>query len=137
MAASPRARTSPARKRTAASKPSTVPLDLDGFEPVRLSSAPVAEDRIPLFYVDETEYTIPRTISRGVSLWFLRLAGEIGETRAAPQLLERLLGEEGYQALVDSPSLTDDELNAIIDLAVRVAFGQVENKEQGGKAAGR
>lgn len=119
-------RTSPA-KRAAAKRP--VPIGAGGFEPIRLTSAPaVDEDRVPLFYIDDAEYSIPRTIAKSVSLEYLRLARQHGEGIAAQRLLERLLGAEGYEALEQSDTVTDAQIEDICALAVRLAFGDAESE---------
>lgn len=129
MANTRTARTSPAAKRAAKTP---APVDIDGFEPIRLSSAPAAaEVRVPLFYIDDVEYSIPRTVAKSVSLEYLRLARQHGEGIAAQRLLERLLGAEGYEALEQSDTVTDEQIEEICALAVRVTFGDVES---GGKA---
>lgn len=132
------ASTTPARTRQttaarrAAAKPTSVAAALD-FEPIRIDSdEDIPDERVTLFYIGDTEYTIPKTIPSGVALQYLRLAGERGEQFAAPMLLTRVLGEEAYEALETSRALKDEQLQQIIDIVVSLSLGRGETKE--GKA---
>lgn len=130
MASTTTRQTTAARKR-AAPKPPAATSYLD-FEPVRIAAdEDVIEEREPLFYIGAVEYTIPTNIPVGVALEYMRIAGEIGEQLAAPPLLTRVLGEEGYMALEQSKGLTDDQLKRIVDHVVDRALGR---SEAGGKA---
>lgn len=127
--------TTAARKRAVA-KPvnGTSSSPLNGFEPVRIAADDeVVEERVPLFYIGDTEYTIPKVIPPGIALQYLRIAGERGQDFAAPILLTRVLGEEAYEALENSRNLTEDQLSRIIQLVVDLSLGRQEKKE--GKAA--
>ncbi|TXJ78633.1 hypothetical protein E2C11_16635 [Streptomyces lavendulae] len=117
-----------ARKRAAAK-----PADAHSFEPIRIAADDeIPDERVPLFYIGDTEYTIPKDIPPGVALQYLRTAGERGEQFAAPILLRRVLGEEAYEALETSRALTDDQLRQIIDIVVNLSLGRGEKPE--GKA---
>ena len=122
--------TAAARKRTAAKPPTSSGLD---FEPIHIQADDeVEEERVPLFYIGDTEYSIPRDIPPGVALQYLRTAGEVGEQFAAPTLLTRVLGEEAYEALESSRALKDDQLQRIIQIVIDLSLGRGEKKE--GKA---
>jgi hypothetical protein len=120
--------TAAARKRAAA-KPA--PVD-EEFELVELSSSVDEEERVGLFSIDGTIYTIPKVVPQGVSLEFVRIGREYGEEAAAVRLLERLLGPEPYKALEQCPTLDDKKMQKILDMAQKIAFGKAEVK--GGKA---
>jgi len=123
--------TTAARKR-AAPKPVSGTGALD-FEPIRIDSDDdVVEERVPLFYIGTTEYTIPKDIPPGVGLEYLRLAGEMGQELAAPTLLARVLGEDAYEALEKSKGLKDEQLRRIIQIVVDLSMGRREKQE--GKA---
>jgi hypothetical protein len=135
MASTTRTRqtTAAARKR-AATKPTAGSDPLAGFEPIRIpANDEVVDDRVPLFYIGDDEYTIPRHVPRGVALQYLRQAGELGHELATPPLLIRVLGEDAYMALEQSKALEDDQLDRIVQLIVDLALGQQE-KEKEGKA---
>lgn len=122
--------TAAARKRTAAK---AKPLTAEDFEPVELSSEVPEEDRVPLFSIDGTVYTVPKFVPQGVSLEFVRLNRTEGEAVASVRLLERMLGPESYEALEQCPTLDDKQMQKIIDMAQKLAFGKAEVKE--GKAS--
>lgn len=123
--------TTAARKRAAA-KPVNGTGDLDGFEPIHIpANADVTEERVPLFYIGDDEYTIPKTIPPGVALEFMREAREHGRDLATAPLLTRVLGEDAYEALEQSKALTEDQMEWIVDKVLDLALGR---KKQGGKA---
>lgn len=124
------------RQTTAArrAKPKPTPLAAGpDFEPIRIEAdEDVVDERVPLFYIGDTEYTIPKEIPSGAALQYLRVAGERGEQFAAPILLTRVLGEDAYSALEESKGLTDKQLEQIIQLVVDLSLGRREKQE--GKA---
>ena len=126
-----------ARKKAAAARPAPVSDPLANFEPIHIAADDdVEEERVPLFYVGEDEYTIPREIPPGVALQYLRQARESGHELATPPLLIRVLGEDAYMALEQSRAVTDVQLEKIVKLIIDLALGQKDNKEEGGKARG-
>ena len=129
-----RTRQATAARKRAAAKPAAVGgVTGFDFEPIRIAADDdVVEERVPLFYVGDVEYTIPKDIPSGVALQYLRLAGERGEQFAAPILLTRVLGDEAYEALETSRALTDEQLQQIIDIVINLSLGRGEKKE--GKA---
>ncbi len=123
--------TAAARKR-AATKPTT-DHGLD-FEPIRIAAnEDVVEERVPLFYIGDDEYTIPKHIPRGVALQYLRHASTVGHEVATAPLLIRVLGEDAYMALEESKALEEEQLERIVDIIVAQALGKQE-KEKEGKA---
>ena len=133
MASTTRQSTAAARKRAAA-KP-VVGGDLE-FEPIRIAANDeIEEERVPLFYIGDDEYTIPKEIPPGVALQYLRQARESGHELATPPLLIRVLGEDAYMALEQSRAVTEDQLERIVKLIIDLALGQAEKQEgEGGKA---
>jgi hypothetical protein len=122
--------TTAARKRAAA-KPTSTEEALD-FEPIRIASNDAIEvERVPLFYIGDDEYTIPKSISPGVALQFLREAREHGRDIATAPLLTRVLGEDAYKALEQSEALEEEQMEWIVDKVLDLALSR---KEKGGKA---
>jgi hypothetical protein len=127
----------PAKKRAVKKTAAPAPAAGEDFEPVRLTSKSDAPaDRVVLFYVDDEPYTIPKKISRGHGLRFLQTMRKQGEALAAQELLEVLIGEDGYEALMNCDDLEDDDLDKIMNRLRDEALGAVE-EETGGKAKGR
>lgn len=128
----------PAKKRAAKKTAAPVPAAVDeDFEPVRLASKSTAPvDRVVLFYVDDTAYGIPKKIGSNHGLRYLQTARKQGEAIAAQELLETLIGEDGYEALMGCDDLEDEQLDKIMTRLRDMALGEVEDRN-GGKAKGR
>lgn len=126
-----RTRQSTAAKRAAAKNVNGTGDDFD-FEPLRIpANDDIEEERVPLFYIGDDEYTIPKLIPPGVALQFMREAREHGRELAAAPLLIRVLGEDAYQALEESKALSEDQMEWIVNKVLDLALGR---KKQGGKA---
>jgi len=130
MASTTRQSTAAARKR-AASKPVNG-IDADDFEPIHIAAnEDVVEERVPLFFIGDDEYTIPKAIPPGVALEFLREARTHGRDLATAPLLIRVLGEDAYTALEQSKALDEDQMQWIVDKVLDLALGR---KKKEGKA---
>lgn len=132
------ASTTPARTRQttaarkAAAKPDNRSDDALDFEPLRIAADDdIAEERVTLFYIGDDEYTIPKVIPPGVALQFMREAREHGRDLATAPLLSRVLGEDAYLALEQSRSLTEDQLEWIVEKVLDLGLGR---NPKGGKA---
>lgn len=128
------------RQSTAARKKSVAkPVNGSGvfdFEPIRIAADDeVPEERVPLFYIGDDEYTIPKVIPKGVALQYLRQASEVGHDLATAPLLIRVLGEDAYTALEESRGLSEEQLEKIVNIIVELALGKQEGA--GGKAVRR
>jgi len=100
----------------------------DGDGPVRLitGSAPAAPN-IELFSLDGVAYTIPAKPRVNLALRYLWHAKQYGEDRAAADLLESLLGAEGFEALVNYDDLTGEQFEAIMAAATKYTLGALED----------
>ena len=131
MAATVRAGKSAAKRSTARPKASAAPKPVEhstdgGFEVLRLTTKSDPEERVPLFYIDDREYTIPKRPRMNIALEFMHLARERNDSAAMDYLLEKLLGKEGYQALRDYDDLTPQQFQQITDIATRLTLGALE-----------
>ena len=132
MASTTRQSTAAARSKRAATKPVNGTADAADFEPIRIAANDdVVEERVPLFFIGDDEYTIPKSIPPGVALEFLREAREYGRDLATAPLLSRVLGEDAYTALEQSKALTEDQMEWIVDKVLDLALGR---KKKEGKA---
>ncbi|MFJ9771239.1 hypothetical protein ACIRVF_08340 [Kitasatospora sp. NPDC101157] len=94
---------------------------------LRLTTTPqVDEQRVPLFYIDDVEYTIPARPRMNVALQYMHVAKDQGDAVAADFLLSSLLGEEGYRALREYDQLTPEQFQHITDIATRQTMGALE-----------
>jgi hypothetical protein len=101
--------TNKATLRKAAESPDlTGVLDLDAKGRPSLD-----DDREPLFKLGGVIYTVPKRVTPGVSLEYLRLAGVAGEQTAVIWAMQRLISAGGYQALVADSTLEPAELGQL------------------------
>jgi hypothetical protein len=88
--------------------------DLTGVLDLSAKGRPSLDaDREPMFKIGDTVYTMPKVCPPGASLEYLRLAGMAGEQTALIYAMQRLIGVEGYIALVGDATLTVEELAEI------------------------
>lgn len=121
------AKVTASRKPTSRPAPAAAPSAEPEFEVLRLTTTPQAgEERVPLFYIDDVEYGIPKRPRMNVALQYLRLAKESGDAIAADYLLESLLGREGYRALREYDQLTVEQFSQIAAVATRLTLGALE-----------
>lgn len=98
------------------------------FEPIRINTQEAQEEvkRVPLFYIDEDEYTIPEKFPATVGLRYLRNINVDGRDYAVAQLMEEALGADGFEALSNCDSLTKKQMEEINSLIVELALGAAE-----------
>lgn len=133
MASTTTRRTTTTRKRATPKPVRTV--SPDGFEPIHIpADEDVVEEREPLFYIGDTEYTVPLSIPMGAALEYLRIASERGEVFAAPPFLSRVLGEDAYRALEQAKGLTGDQLDRIVQRLIDRALGRSDGEGKAGAA---
>ncbi|HET9234932.1 MAG TPA: hypothetical protein VFP10_12395 [Candidatus Eisenbacteria bacterium] len=85
------------------------------------------KDREPLFSIDGTEYTIPREVPGFITLQAMEVYRGGGDGAATPWIMERMLGADGYQALLKCPAVTKKNLAAINEVLRRKVFGDPED----------
>lgn len=89
-----------------------------------------------LFSIDGTTYQIPARPRMNIALRYLWHTKQYGEERAAAELLEELLGRDGFEALVNYDDLTAEDFAAVMTAAQEVTLGALE-EAQGGSGRGR
>ncbi|MFJ8935353.1 hypothetical protein ACIRL0_06490 [Streptomyces sp. NPDC102365] len=119
------------RKKASAAQRKAVPTIAGGFEPLRFSSKAPTEERVPIFYVDDDEYTIPKFISRSFSLGVMERARDVGMEIAVTEAMEELLGDDGYKALLNCPSISDEDWDAFQTIFRDLVFGKPEEQGKG------
>lgn len=98
-----------------------VPLILE------LTSGPAEDlERIPIFSVDGTEYTIPKDVPAYVSLEAQELLATQGMVVAERWLMVELLGEDGWKALRSCKTLTRGQYRKLAASIVEHAMGSDE-----------
>ncbi len=96
---------------------------------IALTSRPAGDepDPIELFSLDGVSYTIPAKPRANLALRYLYEAKSIGTDYAATNLLEALVGTDGYQALMNYDDLTGDQLQEVLDAAQKITLGTLES----------
>ena len=105
-------------------------LELDSTEKEEANEI----DRVPVFSINGTTYDMPATIKPHIALKYLWLLKDRGADYATAWLMEQVLGEEGFKALVDFEPLTPAQFNSIKDIVQEAALGATEDKGKAQKA---
>ena len=88
----------------------------------------VSEDRIPLFSIDGTEYTMPAEVAGSVSMEATELWATQGEASATRWLMLELLGEDGWVALRGCKTITKAQMRQVVQILVQHAMGDEDPK---------
>lgn len=91
----------------------------------RSSTEPV--EMIDLFELDGEMYQIPAQPKINMVLKYLNMARTESEDKAIGWLLEQMVGEDAYHALMDFDDLTADQLKTIMMVVENTAMGALEN----------
>ena len=94
-------------------------LDLDAIETVR------NEDVVHLFTLDEVDYFVPKEPRANVTLKYLRMARR-DPSGAQGWLLEQMLGEDAYTALMEWDGLTTAILLKLLAVVEKLAVDASE-----------
>lgn len=89
------------------------------------------KEHIDLFTLDGHTYTIPAKPSASITLRYLKNLRTQGENHAAGVLLEDLLGEDGYNALMNYEDLTMEQLQHVLAAAQKHMLGAIEESGKG------
>ncbi|KPM55732.1 hypothetical protein CcI49_03255 [Frankia sp. CcI49] len=81
---------------------------------------------VELFRLHGKVYTIPDAPKVNVALLYLWEARHHGEGVADQMLLERMVGEDGYRALMEHDPLKQEQLDRILSTAQKVVLGSLE-----------
>lgn len=98
----------------------------DSYVPFRIdTSQPAVEaDRIPLFYIDDKEYTGPARVSVGTALKALEIAATQGITAGAWHCLIESIGQDAYDDLIACEQVTFDQAQNLMTKISDMYFGQ-------------
>lgn len=96
------------------------------YVPFRIdTSVPLVEaERLPLFYIDDTEYTGPKTVSGPTALKALQWLAEKGQQYAAYKVLIDCIGQEAYDTLTGCEQLTLEQVRSMVNKISDLYFGQ-------------
>jgi hypothetical protein len=97
-----------------------------GIVSLRSAKNAAAGKRIPAFSVNGTVYSILTTPRLNQGMRYVHIARTKGSEQAVDYMLEVLLGEDGYEALLGFDDLTEADLEAVINAASRIMAGAVD-----------
>lgn len=97
---------------------SYVPFRIDTSQP------PVETDRIPLFYIDDKEYTGPSRVSVATALKALEIAATKGITAGAWHCLIESIGQDAYDDLIACEHVTFEQAQGLMTKISDMYFGQ-------------
>jgi hypothetical protein len=97
-----------------------------GIISLRSARSPEPEKRIPAFSINGTVYTLLANPRMNQGMRYVHIARKQGSEIAADYMLEVLLGEDGYEALLGFDDLAEPDLEAILNAASRIMAGAVE-----------
>lgn len=107
------------------------------FEPVKISTADVVEEeRETLFWIDEDEYTIPKTIRPNIVMRYLQDTYDRGQEYALAAAMREVLGADAMEALAETDAVTDEQMRQVMDIVERKLMGQMK-KSLGNSRTGR
>lgn len=105
---------------------------LNNSGPIIVKSSNEKKDRIVLFTIDDREFTVPAKPGMRVALKFLNeMKRSDNEMFGMLQLLQDMLGDDQYNALLDYEELSDELVGKIAEQCVTLALGNAQ--ENAGK----
>jgi hypothetical protein len=98
------------------------------YTPVRLSTNSEAppEERVPLFYIDDVEYTAPKQFTASFALRYVNVVVNRGIDAGVAWLLENGLSPGGYQALLTHDQLEPEQLAVIVSHLQEMVAGAMD-----------
>lgn len=102
--------------------------------PVVITSAPtdVEAETTPLFSIDGVTWRIPKAPRANLSLQLLSDVETYGPELANLKLLQRLVGEDGYNALAGCTGVTRAQVRQVSELAALITLGEEEKETASG-----
>jgi hypothetical protein len=86
------------------------------------------EDRpmVDLFSIDGTVYQMPVKIGAGIALGYMKLVRTHGQEAAMGWAMEKVLGTDAYDALINCEDLDPEDLEAVMSVVHDNVMGAVE-----------
>lgn len=119
---------SPSRTRKTAPRKPVGPAPDQDFEPIELTTQDdtAEEVMIHLFSIDGVQYHVPGTTNVALALRLLRKIKEEGEALAQLWLLETMLTEEGFEALMAMDRIKPESLAKVVLAIQKIVLGGLE-----------
>lgn len=114
------------------------PVQIGGNQAIRIDSSAVQEiKRVPLFYLDDVEYTVPEKARPNILIKYLNNVKEEGVDTAIAIAMHDLLGPEAMKALEESEAVTDDHMFDIMNVVEDILMKSMEKQAGKSRAARR
>lgn len=98
----------------------------------------VAYNEVVLFKLDGQEYVTTDRPRVALSLRYMRMIREEGESEANAYLVEQFIGTEAYERLMDYDDLTTEQFAGIMELVKSITIKALPGEGEGGpKGKGR
>jgi hypothetical protein len=81
---------------------------------------------VDLFSIDDVTYQMPTKVKTNVALKYLRMVRTHGQEAAMGWVMEQVLGEDAYAALMDFDDLTEADLESVMEAVRANVMGAVE-----------
>lgn len=94
--------------------------------PVLKSVKGAEPERVPAFSINGVTYSISTKPPVNKALRYLHISRTQGTEAGIDFMLGVLLGEEGYEALMDFDQLTEEQLKDVVTIASKIMTGSVE-----------
>ncbi|MEV5710178.1 hypothetical protein [Actinoallomurus sp. NPDC052274] len=88
------------------------------------------ERRVVLFYIDDVAYSVPARPGAEVALQILDAMDERGQEAGIAFMLKKLLGVDGYRALMNYEGLEREDLQQVITKAFEIVNGALEGPKE-------
>lgn len=100
------------------------------FEPIRFVTKRPEDrepvERVVLFSLDDQDYMIPKKFPVNLGLKVIRTMRRQGQEIAMAELLEAVIGEDAYEALVNYPDITNDDIARLMEIVQSLALGSLD-----------
>lgn len=90
------------------------------------TKTPISDERIPVFSIDDVEYSMPKEINGHFALEVLEQIRTNGAESVISWMLEEAVGAKGYRALRGCETLTTADLKTVIKVVQDHVLGAVE-----------
>lgn len=100
------------------------------IEPVIIGAPDDAEEVAPvhIFSIGETDYYMPGEVPASLALQVLEVTELDGQQAAVSYALRTVLGDDGFDALKNHPTLKRKELSAVMDIVMARVMGALDDE---------
>lgn len=93
---------------------------------IRIGDEAEPEERNVLFTLGGAEYTVLTNPPVSLMLSYFDRIRKLGGNLAISWVLEQLISDDGYQALLESPKVSRSDYRQVVDAVVKIVIGAQE-----------